>query len=389
MSLLDHLQTVWGQPPESPAWLEFQAALGAAQQRQESFDALLEVTRQVAQVASIADLGELTRQMLRHGLKLMGGERGALVLCEDDYLRAAATYEIEDDGVDTLAGLSGSVIKAVTKRGQAVLIGNGENSPFADLQPLSIRSVVAVPLLSSDKILGALYLDSQRQVRVFDQSDLELLTAFAGLTASALELVQLLEARRELFTDAVWSLVKAVEAKDAYTAGHSSRVGLYSRGIAQALGLREQECEQALFAGYLHDVGKIGISDAHVRKSSKLTEEEWAEFKQHPVIGERILGHNQALEPLLPAVRWHHERLNGSGYPDGLKGEKIPLFARIVAVADSFDAMTTNRPYRPSPGRAFALEELIKGRHQHFDAEVVEGLKAALAKGWVAYLGQG
>ena len=388
--MLEHLETLKTQPLDSSAWLEFQAALRAAQQRQDSFSALLEVTRQVAMVASVADLGELTRQMLRHGLNLMGGERGALVLLEDDYLRAAATYEIEDDGIDSLSGLSGSVIKAVTNQGKAVLIGSeAEGAQFSDLQPLSIRSVVAVPLLSSEKVLGALYLDSQRDVRVFDNSDLELLTAFSGLTASALELVQLIEARQELFTDAVWSLVRAVEAKDAYTAGHSSRVGLYSRGIAQVLGLSESESERALFAGYLHDVGKIGISDAHVHKPDKLTPEEWAEFKQHPVIGERILGHTEALEPLLPAVRWHHERLDGRGYPDGIKGDQIPLLARIVAVADSFDAMTTDRPYRPSPGKAFALGELSKDKDTHFDAEMVEGLSKALEKNRVAYLGKG
>ncbi len=247
---------------------------------------------------------------------------------------------------------------------------------------------MAVPILSGEKILGVFYLDSQKTTYEFDHEELELFSAFATLIGSAVELVQVIESRRELFTDSVQALVRAVEAKDPYTAGHSSRVGLYSRAIAVVLELSELEREEMLIAGYLHDIGKIGISDSYIRKEGPLKESEIQDFRRHPVIGVNILTGSDDLKNILPAIRWHHERLDGQGYPEGLTEAEIPLSAKIIAVADAFDAMTTTRSYRPSRGIDFALSELKRTSGTHFDQQVVTAFIAALTEKIVPFMGQ-
>jgi putative nucleotidyltransferase with HDIG domain len=151
---------------------------------------------------------------------------------------------------------------------------------------------------------------------------------------------------RELFIGSMRSFVAAIDAKDPYTRGHSERVATYSRIISKSLGLTETEQHKIWVGALLHDVGKIGIEDRILTKGGVLSEEEYDQMKLHPVIGAQIMSRIEQLKEMLPAIRWHHEAWNGSGYPDGLKGEQIPLSARIVGVADSFDAITTNRPYQ-------------------------------------------
>jgi HD-GYP domain-containing protein (c-di-GMP phosphodiesterase class II) len=156
------------------------------------------------------------------------------------------------------------------------------------------------------------------------------------------------------------SLVQAIEAKDAYTSNHSCNVSKFAEHLAQALGLPESECDEITNGGLLHDIGKIGIPDAIINKPGKLTAEEFAVIQQHPVIGGRIVKPLDGGEALLPPVRYHHESWDGTGYPDGLHGEQIPLAARIIAVADVFEAVTSDRPYRkrmPIEGAVRILKE--------------------------------
>ncbi|HVS01971.1 MAG TPA: HD domain-containing phosphohydrolase, partial [Thermoanaerobaculia bacterium] len=154
------------------------------------------------------------------------------------------------------------------------------------------------------------------------------------------------QANRDLFIGAIRAFAAAVDAKDPYTRGHSERVASYSRTVAVYLGQSEEFQQRVWIAGVLHDVGKIGVEDRILKKGGVLTGEEYEIMKLHPSIGAEILAPLEALREMLPAVRWHHEAWNGRGYPDGLKGEQIPLIARVVAVADTFDAITTNRPYQ-------------------------------------------
>jgi HD-GYP domain-containing protein (c-di-GMP phosphodiesterase class II) len=178
---------------------------------------------------------------------------------------------------------------------------------------------------------------------------------------------------RDMFTQTVRALTSAVDAKDKYTAGHSENVQLIARDIGEKMRCSERELEALLWGGLLHDVGKIGIPDAVLMKADKLTREERLVMNSHPVKGEAIIRPVAMLAPELPIIRHHHEWYNGSGYPDRLAGAEIPKLARILHVADAFEAMTAPRPYRMTPLTvAQALSELHKYTGIQFDPVVVE-----------------
>ena len=182
-----------------------------------------------------------------------------------------------------------------------------------------------------------------------------------------------------LFADAVQSVIEAIEAKDPYTRGHSRRVGFYAEVIARALGLPESDVVEVRLGGQLHDVGKIGIPDSVLGKPTALTDDERRAIERHPVIGEQIAAPLLSGRPtILAIVRWHHERFDGSGFPDGLSGGVIPLAPRIVAVADAFDAMTSARPYRPALPFAAAVRELVREAGRQFDPACVRAFVVAI-----------
>ena len=170
-----------------------------------------------------------------------------------------------------------------------------------------------------------------------------------------------------LFLHVVSSLASAIDAKDTYTNGHSSRVAEYSREIARRVGYTGNRLEDIYMMGLLHDVGKIGIPDAVINKPTRLTDEEYDIIKTHPVLGARILGNIKEMPKLANGARWHHERFDGKGYPDGLTGEDIPEEARIIAVADAYDAMTSHRSYREPLPQGVVRQEIEKGKGKQFD----------------------
>ena len=172
-------------------------------------------------------------------------------------------------------------------------------------------------------------------------------------------------------------LSNAIEVRDQYTRDHVDRVMAYALILAEELGWQGKQLEQLRFGSILHDIGKIHIREATLRKKGPLTEEEWAEIKRHPVTGFEMIKDIPYLTPAIPVVRHHHERWDGNGYPDRLSQEDIPLSARIVAVADSFDAMTTSRPYRPALSPGSAYEEILANAGSQFDPKVVEAFRKA------------
>jgi putative two-component system response regulator len=191
------------------------------------------------------------------------------------------------------------------------------------------------------------------------------------------------QARRieELFLEGVHALVYALEAKDAYTRGHSMRVANYSIEIARAMGLDKDQIDTIALGAELHDVGKIGVSESVLHKAEKLSEAEYRHIMEHTVIGARILGPLMRDAPgALAIVRSHHERLDGTGFPDGLKGNGIPFEARLVSVADAFDAMTSVRPYRPSLSVKHAMRELEQGIGIQFDGDAVRAFQKAFTE---------
>ena len=181
----------------------------------------------------------------------------------------------------------------------------------------------------------------------------------------------------ELNREVVTALAEAIDAKDAYTNGHSSRVAKYSRMIASKLGYPEAELNEIYMMGLLHDIGKIGVPDEVINKTEKLTDEEYEMIKAHPVIGSKILESIKANPRLSTGARWHHERYDGRGYPDGLSGENIPEEARIIAVADAYDAMTSTRSYRGVMPQEKVRREIENGIGSQFDprfAKIMLGL---------------
>lgn len=192
------------------------------------------------------------------------------------------------------------------------------------------------------------------------------------LTLRALVEKQKLKADNIQLLETIKSLALALEARDPYTLGHSEQVTAYSVAIAERMKLSREEIERIREAGLLHDIGKIGITDAILLKPDRLTAEEYDKIKEHPEIGKRILAPVRSLADKIPFIYYHHERYDGKGYPEGLKGEKIPLGARIIAVADTFQAMTSDRPYRKALSRQIAIDELNHNKGTQFDPKIVD-----------------
>lgn len=189
---------------------------------------------------------------------------------------------------------------------------------------------------------------------------------------------------RQLFIDSIEMIAAAVDAKDPYTKGHSSRVSQYSVILAVEMGLDTREVEKIRASATLHDVGKIGVDDYVLRKPGVLTDDEFELMKRHTIIGFEIVRQVQQLAETLPGIRWHHESLDGTGYPDGIRGDEIPLMVRVISVADTFDATTTDRPYQT--GRTFpeALEILKKHAGTRYDPIVVDAMHSAYTKGYLS-----
>jgi putative nucleotidyltransferase with HDIG domain len=192
---------------------------------------------------------------------------------------------------------------------------------------------------------------------------------------------------RELFLSSIRALAEAIDAKDPYTRGHSERVATYAAAIATEMGLPAEEVERTRLSALLHDVGKIGVDDRIIRKPTALTEDEFEQMKTHPIKGAAIMSAIPQLTDVIPGMKYHHEKWGGGGYPEGLKGEEIPLQARIVTVADTFDAMTTTRPYQKAMEMGFVIGRIRQFAGVRFEPTVVDAFLRAYEKGSIVALG--
>jgi putative nucleotidyltransferase with HDIG domain len=233
------------------------------------------------------------------------------------------------------------------------------------------KQLLAVPLQRQEQVLGCLFaLD--KETGDFDSVDSKLLNSIANESAIYLENAMLFDDVHGLMMGLLHSLTSAVDAKDAYTCGHSERVALLSRHLSKEIGLSEHQVERVYMAGLLHDVGKIGVPEAVLQKPGKLTVEEFEQMKKHPEIGARILQDIKQIKDIIPGVMYHHERFDGKGYPSGLAGENIPIMGRILCLADCFDAMTSNRTYRKALPLEVALIEIRRCSGTQFDPRLAE-----------------
>lgn len=236
---------------------------------------------------------------------------------------------------------------------------------------LDVRSAMCAPLVSRNGVLGLVYVDSHK-VNSFVRRDLALFSALALKVAIAVDNARLYDDLRSLFYNTVETLVRTIQAKDQYTAGHSTRVSRYSLMIADKLGMSTKEKHQLYLAAMLHDIGKIGVPDDLLNRPGKLSSAEIERVRNHVQVGASMIEMLGEMHEIVPLIRHHHECYDGSGYPDGLKGEQIPLVSRIISVADMYDAMTSDRPYRKRRSHQFAVDEILKSSGAQIDPKVAE-----------------
>jgi HD-GYP domain-containing protein (c-di-GMP phosphodiesterase class II) len=273
-------------------------------------------------------------------------------------------------------------------KGNEALLDSEVDSPFRYHWPDNIRNVIAVPLIGKEKvptapsdlkghnhnIIGLMVAVNRIGRADFDSIDAKLFNSVANGCAVFIENGRLFNDLKELFVGSLKALTNSIDAKDPYTRGHSERVAFISKWIAEQAaaveGLDQEQIHKVYLAGLLHDIGKMGVDEVVLRKQGKLTEEEFARIKEHPTIGAGILSGIKQMLDIVPGVLSHHERCDGKGYPNGLKGEQIPLIAKIISLADSFDAMTSKRTYRDALSLEQALEEIKKGLGTQFDEKI-------------------
>jgi len=255
----------------------------------------------------------------------------------------------------------------------AVVFNSGSTLDGVELETTA-KNLVAVPLVHQQSRYGWLMtIDRQPESSSgdFGSREVNLLTTAASMLAGHARNVELFRAEERLRTGVIEAITGALDARDPYTCGHSRRVAQLAVQIAKKLGVAAEPRKQLYITGLLHDVGKIGVPDAILLKPDKLTDEEFEVIKRHPSIGHQILSPLEPLRYVLPGVLYHHERIDGRGYPHGLSGDKIPLDARILAVADSFDAMTSNRAYRSGMPPEQAIGILADDEGRQSDPEIV------------------
>jgi putative nucleotidyltransferase with HDIG domain len=329
---------------------------------------------------------ELLNSILEDAVVVLEAQRGAIVLAEgpEGPLKLKALVTGRNEPRAALGGradvggrfqFSQSIAMRSFTRGESVLCHKVDEDPelaaARSIAEGAMSSVLCVLLRTPRKRLGVLHLDRNPWQNPFTMDDLHLADALAANVSAGIECAQLLRKQRDLFLDTITILAQAVELRDQYTGGHTQRVTSYSVLLAEGMRVQQADVELIRLGTPLHDIGKIGIDDAILRKPDKLTDAEFEIMKSHTVKGAEIVQTVPDLRPIIPIVRSHHERWDGRGYPDGLGGEAISRLARIVAVADAFDAMTSDRPYRKGMAAEVAFAEVQKGAGRQFDPTCV------------------
>jgi len=290
------------------------------------------------------------------------------------------------------ARLSRTVIRQVVEHGQSTLSYDArEDERFSGSVSVvmhDLRSVLCAPLRSRERIQGFLYAYTESSRRRLTKSDLQMLTAIGIEAGIALENRRLYDDLNHLFMATIESLANTIDARDGYTGGHSRRVADNAVIIGRGVGLSDRALRMLRLGGILHDIGKIGIPDQVLKTEGRYGPEQWRHMRQHPVIGADILRPIRNMEEVAAVVRHHHERWDGTGYPDGLESTDIPAGARIVAITDAFDAVTSSRVYRSRGSDDEGARALMEGAGTQFDPDLVPKFCAALAAGRIRTAGE-
>ena len=329
------------------------------------------------------------RRAMQAATELMKAEVGSLLLIDEETNRLYFEVALGDkeETVKTFHLEMGEGIAGwVAQHGDPLIVHDAQNDPrfFSEVDKKSeftTRDVICVPVKVKDKTIGVLEAINKLGGGSFSEDDLTIFQSLADQVAVALDNARLLEEIESLFFQTAESLADAIEKRDPYTGGHTKRVTTYSIAMGEQLNLDPDEMRRLKLAAILHDIGKIGVEDIILRKEDKLTEEEYDQMKKHTLMGAEIIGHIKQLRGIIPGLKYHHEKVDGKGYPEGLADGSIPLIAKIVAVADTFDAMTSDRPYRKALGKEEAFSELRRCVGTQFDRELVDSFIKACEAG--------
>ncbi|HUR52770.1 MAG TPA: HD domain-containing phosphohydrolase, partial [Gemmataceae bacterium] len=339
-------------------------------------DQLVALLRAGHHFVNLQSEDQLLDAVLNDAVSVLEAQRGAIVLAEGEGAEPKLRLRSLTVGHGEPASrfhYSKKLTHRCFARGESLLystLTDDETQLTQSIADGAMASVLCVLLRTPRRRLGVLHLDRSLRQAAFTEADLHLADALAAHVSAAIESAQLLRRQRELFLKTVTVLAQAVELRDDYTGGHTQRVTRYAGMLAERLELPEDQLELIKLGTPLHDIGKIGIDDAILRKPGRLTPDEFAVMQKHTTKGAEILQSIAEMQPIIPIVRNHHERWDGTGYPDRLAGEEIPFLARLVAVADAFDAMTSHRPYHEN-GRgkpaSVAFAEVAKQAGRQFD----------------------
>jgi putative nucleotidyltransferase with HDIG domain len=345
------------------------------------------LTRRVGELSMLNDMSDVLAnelnldRLLNLALKIVKekmGVRGTMIVLAEGpagrlVVRASLGFDASTAGnvCQEGKGLAGSV----AFRREPLLIDDiYKDSAIrpAQFEINGFSNVLGVPLMTKEKLIGVLLVYDKANHDKLTREDTHLLTTIASQMGIAIENARLYAVLQESTLQTVQALASSLEAKDNYTSGHSARVSRYAVRIAAKLTLSEKDVRTLRYASQLHDIGKIGITERILNKPGKLSDWEVSAIRDHPVIGERIIQSLDFLGDVRDIIRHHHERWDGGGYPDGLVGEDVPRLARIMSVADAYDAMTTARPYRAALSRQTAVAELRASAGNQFDPELVD-----------------
>ncbi len=377
--------------------------LEEAWRRTQRQQALVEI---ISNLTTTLDSNTLLSRIMTHACELMGVEATSIWLRDaqsGDLVLHLATGEMREHMHASRVPAGHGIIGHVVDTGETVVVNDvtKDNRFYRNIDAQSgfhTRSILCVPMRAPKIIVGGERGEVEEQViggaqalnpisnRPFSKDDISLFESLASQAATVIRLARLYEETNTLSTRIIDAITGAIDLKDPYTRGHSQRVSDFSVAIAQELGLSPQDVYRVRIASKLHDVGKIRVPDRILKKRKGLTDAEFRQMRQHPIYGLEFLRENgllglDLLENSWQALSQHHERLDGRGYPAGLKGDEITLVGRIVAVADVFDAITSNRPYRPARTVEQAISVLRGAKGTEYDPDCVEALVRAREAG--------
>lgn len=351
-------------------------------QRAEAYTSHLELFMEFSSILnSTLDTAIVRELAMKATCKLLDSEGATLYLVDEEknelYFEAIVGNVKSEQLKEIRLPISeSSIAGTVALHRRSMVVNNVEDEKRHDKRSdqknkFQTKNMVCVPVETKGRLLGVLQA-LNRPGENFDAADQRLLETLSHQVAIAVDNAKLYAHLKTQFMETITAMATAIEAKDRYTGGHTKRVALYSELIAKYMGMTKEGVEEVRLSAILHDIGKIGIDDKVLKKQAPLEKEEWEHMKLHPELGYKILHQVKSMSKITAGMRLHHERPDGLGYPLGLKGDEIPVIASIISVADTFDAMTSTRPYRKGMEYEVAFEEIVRHRGTQFDEKVVD-----------------